>query len=64
MHKECFGFAVLIGLYKKSGAVSCVGIDFYLIWSLYLVNDHLHDKCGMVVVTPGYPVGLDLIVGR
>ncbi len=33
MQKECV--AVLIGLYKKNGAVSCVGIDFYLIWSLY-----------------------------
>ncbi len=30
--KECV--AVLIGLYKKNGAVLCVGIDFYLIWSL------------------------------
>ena len=27
-HKECV--AVLIGLYKKNGAVSCVGFDFVL----------------------------------
>ena len=55
--KECV--AVLIGIYKKKGAVSHVGISFYLIWSLYLVM-----ACGKVVVTLGYPVGLDLIVGR
>ncbi len=28
--------ASLIGLYKNSGAVSCVAINFLLIWSLYL----------------------------
>ena len=38
--KECV--AVLIGLYKKNGAVSRVGIDFCLIWSLYLVKTWLH----------------------
>ncbi len=37
--KECV--AVLIGLYKKDGAVSCVGIGFYLIWSLHLVRTWL-----------------------
>ncbi len=37
--KECV--AVLIGLYKKNGAVSRAGIDFYFIWSLYLVRTWL-----------------------
>ncbi len=45
--------AVLIGLYRHSGAVLWVGIHFHLICPRYIV-----------VVTPGYPVGLDLIAGR
>ncbi len=36
MDQECV--AVLLGLCKKNGAVLCIGIDFYLIWSFYLVR--------------------------
>ncbi len=33
--------ASLIGLYKNSGAVLCVAINFLLIWSLYLAITQL-----------------------
>ena len=33
--------AVLIGLYKKNGAVSCVGFDFVLYQALYTTNPRL-----------------------
>ncbi len=38
-HKEYV--ASLIGLYKNNGAVSCVGINFLLIWPLYLARTQL-----------------------
>ncbi len=47
---ECV--AVLIGLYKHNGTVSWAVEDFSV----------AHNK--KAVVTPGYPVGLDLTVGR
>ena len=34
--KECV--AVLTMLYKKNGAVSCVGSDFLSDWALYMAN--------------------------
>ncbi len=46
--------ASLIGLYKNSGAVSCVAIIFLLIWPLYLSKT----ECEKVVGTPGYWVEL------
>ncbi len=55
--KECV--AVLIGLYKKNGAVSHVRIDFLFTWCLYLAR-----TCRKVVVIPGYPLGLDWVMGK
>ena len=54
--------AVLIGLswlYGKTGAVPCFGIDFHLILTTTYTME-----CGKGVVTHGYPVGLNLFVGR
>ena len=55
--KECV--ALLIGLYKKNGAVSCVGFDFVL----YL-QTACTMECRKVVVIPGYPLGLDWVMGK
>ncbi len=57
--KECV--AVFTLLYKKNGAVSCFGFYFSL-------TGHLQEACTMecrkAAVIPGYPVGLDLVMGK
>ena len=65
MHKECV--AVLTVLYKKNGAVSCVGSHFLSDWALYTAGKketkHAITYSNLVHV-PGYQVGLDVIMGR
>ncbi len=64
--KECV--ALLIGLYKKNGAVSCVGFDFVLFKALYTIAQNLQTTCTMecrkVVGILGYPLGLDWVMGK
>ncbi len=55
MEKECV--AVLIGLYKKNGAVSNVRIDFLFIWCLFKA------VTGKDVGVPWYHLILDLWMG-
>ncbi len=42
MHYEQEYVASLIGLYKNNGAVSCVGLNFHLIRSLYQARNRMH----------------------
>ncbi len=64
--KECV--AVLTMLYRKNGAVLCVGCVFSLTGLFTLPEQNLQTaytmECRMVVVIHGYPIGLDLVMGK
>ena len=58
-------------LYKKNGAVSCVGSDFLSDLSLYMANTVAQNKqtqpdmaCSKVIDVSGYLDALNAIMGR
>ncbi len=62
IQKECL--AVLTVLYKKNGAASCGRSDFLSDWAFNHARTACMMECGRLVVMPGYPVGLDFVMGK